>query len=162
MPPRKFHIDGKSSYFTLDVSGEWKSPVPEEYDYVARRTQYPWLLRKYHAKFWPEADLSEFFSALARAFGRNPPTLIVKPKGYTQAFHPGGDNPDGLIEIGPGCRKKGGVPVGVLVHEYAHIEQWHWWERMSSSTGNPKWEPHKTAFVDALDRVAIEAAKLLR
>ena len=147
MPPRKFI-----------------SPLPDESDYIARRVEYSWLLRHLWFAKLAAGEVAGFAARLARRFDLEPPALVRTSAQNCWATP--WDFEGGLIELGgytPDGNSGRDVPVGLIVHEYAHIIQWHWHNRMRGPAGKkPEWEDHGSAFIDALDKVAIEAAKLLR
>jgi hypothetical protein len=94
-----------------------------------------------------------FLGRLAVIFGNDAPQVLRSN---------GADSVAAMDSETPGViRLPSSVPVGVLCHEYAHLLQYQWWVRMCGAGETPKWKPHGPAFVDQLDRVAIEAAKLL-
>lgn len=132
------------------------TPVPDEYDYVARRVQHPWLLRRLWGETlrwgWP---IDELLTALAGVFGIDAPRTLWKERGPTCT-----DEEAWTIEFGPSTPALGRVHVGAVCHEFAHLVVDARNKRMGVRDKGHR--HHGPAFVDALDRVAIEAAKLLR
>ena len=142
---------------------EQRTPVPDESAYVARRVAHPWLLRQLWAAKVPADEAEEFLADLARAFGKASPTLVRCADGDSQAAMDRTAQTE-VVTIAANYYNENGslraaIPVGLLCHEYAHILQYDWWLRMRGQGEYPKWEPHGPAFIDQLDRVAIEAAK---